>query len=79
MSTVILVLLLGVVLLLWGLSRLHGHLGDWDAATWRRCRECGVLVRVNEEKELEKHLGHRLTVTAGVHVNEWLRICLGLL
>lgn len=53
---------------------------------WRRCIECRAkLVRVMSDdhhwniEQLNKHPGHHFVQPVGVHIGEFIRICLGLL
>lgn len=51
---------------------------DTNPESWRRCNHCeGKLVRVTDQKQLEKHLGHHLRYAQGFHINEVIRIWLG--
>ena len=51
---------------------------DSQAETWRRCLDCGgKLVRAGSQKQLGRHLGHRLGPAYALKTNEYLRIKLG--
>jgi len=51
---------------------------DFDPESWRRCISCsGKLVRVTDQRQLGRHIGHRMRYAEGIHINEMLRIFLG--
>lgn len=53
---------------------------DLNPESWRRCQTCfGKLVRVTSQKQLGQHQGHRFQYAEGFHINEYLRILIGLL
>ncbi len=53
---------------------------ELDAYGLRRCHNCGgKLIRATEQKILRQHVGHHMSPPGFLHINEWLRIKLGLL